>query len=223
MRFCGLKFEVVFLVLMFIALPNLWAGEGVRQLKEEEEKATSISVDKAREMMAYEEYLLEKQESQERLRGVSKTASWLKDLREGQSRKGKQKEDPSKLQKKFLKEKLKNPEENRQKLVQENTSEEEEKKKALERKKNLEFSRLSTLKLRLEEEEKNQFYQLKFLQDQTYRDELVRKRKKTFQEEYRGGKEVGSRTTTEQILDDVPFLRELTLSPYAFESQDWER
>jgi len=210
---CGLNFIFIFL----IYLQTSWVfGDDPRRLEQEESQQTTITVDRARKLWEAEQYRLEKQAEQERLRNTSNMQSLIKAMKEEERRKARNRavETEETEQEKFLREKSKVPEETTE-FVEEKTEE----KKALETdKKNHEAQPLTLPVESLEEQEKkeNYFYQTRLLVNYRSPGEgLTMKEKLVTNEEE---EPAGVIRETEEILDNIPFIREMSLNPYAFEN-----
>lgn len=216
--------------LFFIFLRALSSGfafdDGSNKVKQEDDEATTVSVERAKEMSEHENYLQDKQDMYEKLRGMSATQTRLKQLREGEKQDAKEKK-PETTQQKFLKEKSKTPEEEKEEAKKKKPKEEKEEENKIDLKKKKQEAEhiLPQVKsLDDEDKKKNHFYKIRLLVD--YRtDEVIRlkgPRKLREENANEGGyKAVEDR---DRILDNVPFLRDMTLSPYALEEEKpWER
>lgn len=213
------------LLLFFQPLSPLWPDEDqTNKVKGDEEESSTVSVDRAREMMEYEKYLSEKQNAQERLRGVSKTQERLKDLREGGVHNEKKNKQET-MQQKFLKEKVKGDAEDKANLdKKEKPPEEREEAKADKRKPVIDRPVAPAL-ISFEEEEKkkNNFYKMKLLVDYRSAGEVTLKEKLMKEDKDVSDKNSETKPVRDEILDNAPFIREISLDPYAFENEQEER
>lgn len=211
------QYGLDFIFISLIYLQTSWIfGDDPRRLEQEESQQTTITVDRARKLWEAEQYRLEKQADQDRLRNTSNMQSLIKAMKEEERRKARSRvvETEETEQEKFLREKSKAPEE-----TVETIEEKTEEKKALEtEKKNPEAQPLTLPVESLEEQEKkeNYFYQTRLLVNYRSPEEgLMMKEKIVTNEEE---EPAGVIREVEEILDNIPFIREMSLNPYAFES-----
>jgi len=216
-------FRIVF-ALTFIFLEAVISclafDDGSNKVKQEEDESSTVSVERAKEMAEHENYLQDKQALFEKLRGISATQARLKALREGQDSKEKK---PETTQEKFLKEKSKTPEEVREEEGKKKKPKEQKEENKEEIKKQEPEKVLPQIKSLDDEEKKTkEFYQMRFLLDYRSGQQIYLKDPRKLKEgaQERKSKVVQNR---EQILDNVPFLRDITLSPYLLNDEDiWE-
>jgi hypothetical protein len=212
------------LCFMLLMLQGAWVfGEDPRKLGQEDTQRTMVTIDRAKKAFEAEQYRLEKQAELERLRNNPKTPNWLQELKEGpKTKKENLKEETP--QEKFLKEKLKGSQE---KQVEPEKDKAEEKKKLEEVKKKQETPLPLTPPVETlaeEENKKKDFYQTRLLVNYRSAEQVFLKKKLSNRETEEAWEEsVRKReASAEEILDNIPFLREMSLDPYAFESDVWE-
>ena len=216
------RFRFVMLLIILQAVSGSFAfDDGSNKVKQEEDEATTVSVDRAKEMAEHENYLQDKQDLYERLRGMSATQTRLKALRGGETQNSKEKK-PETTQEKFLKEKSKTPEEEKEESKKQKAK--EENRTEIKKPKLPENVVLPQVKSLDDEEKKvNHFYQLRLLLDYRSGEQIHLKDPRKLKENQKDQKSKAVQSR-EQVLDNVPFLRDTTLSPYLLDEEDiWER
>lgn len=198
-------------------------GEGPQKIKDEDEKTGKVPVGRAREMMEYEGYLQEQQDKFQRLRGVSKTQQRLMELRGEYASK---QEEPDSLQQEFMKRQLQRREEETAPEVRKDKSRDEKMASKTESKKGEPDLPVEPQLKSMQEEEAerriNYFYEMRLLVNirNTQKPLPREKRRQRETVPIEEGRIAGTR---EAVLDDIPFLREASINPYAFESEEWEK
>lgn len=210
------------------------AQDAVNARKEEEERQrTMISAERARKEWQYEQYRVQKQIMLDNLRNkqIAEAAAKKREALEREANAPKARPEPEPavetVQERFLKERLW-----RTTLEQEETADETmiqrpqggtSRVSVEEIEKPFEPAVAKIESLAEQEMKENHFYQLKLLVDYRSAQQILLKEKRQGKTQEIVEKGAGARPAREAALDDVSFIREVSLNPYALQSQDWER
>ena len=216
-------FFLRWVLLSFLLIPVSLFSEEPKKIKNQDDESSTVSYDHAREMLEYENYLMEKEAEQQRLRGLSKTQELLMRLREGSDapKKSQEKKKEKEISKQeFVKEKLKGQKEGEKKQDQnkkETVDEEENKKLEEMKKKTIQPPPADLTKVPDDEKKKDNFFKLQLLVDYRSSQQTKLLDQKNINEKLRSDSGPGFDRKKRDPLEEVDFIREVTLSPYALQ------
>ena len=201
--------------------------EGAQKTKQKEDQQSFVPYEKAKEMAEYERYLQEKQNAQENTRNVTSTSELMKQIKQGKfNKKETAKEEQQRLQEQFAKDRLKNLQEAQKRDLEDRTRRENRKEqeeiKVTRTPPPPEMNEVGPLEQEIQR--MNRLYEMRITMDYRAVDRKTQEELLMFKEEKKEHPAYQEKDAIrEDILNNVPFIREITLSPYAFEEKEFEK